>query len=278
MRSKNLEANFTRRSFRFSEDDRSNSMINREILKLLRERLGLSIPGLYATIGRKKRQIGYAFSTETAAYILAVENDIDISKHLKPGELAEVREAIRLTKRIQVDRSQTKVEKQVIVQLDKDFKIHCPNVPESVLKDARKMQRVYPYFYVFENSIRYFIKSTLENKYGKDWWSERVNPKIRDKASKRQFDEGRNRWHGKRGEHAIFYTNIDDLRKIIISNFDDFKNKLPDVKRPIEWLTNRIEEIELSRNVIAHHNPLSEDDITRVKMYLKEWVKQISDS
>lgn len=255
-------------------------MINREILRLLCKRLHLSNSGLYKAIRKKKSQIGYAYSTEVAAYILAADNDIDITKYLKPEELVQVREA-RLTKTIQVTHSQSrtsKVEKRVIVKLDKDFEISCPNVPESILKDARKMQKVYPYFYVFENSIRYFIMHTLENKYGKDWWSKRVNHTIRNKAVQRRSKEGRNRWHGKRGNHPIFYVNIDHLRKVITSNFDDFKDRLPDVSRPIEWLTNRIEEIELSRNIIAHHNPLSNDDIARVKMYFKEWVKQISSS
>jgi len=251
-------------------------MINREIFELLRQRSRLSTPGLYAAIERKKKQIGYAFTTETAAYILAAENNIDISRHLKPEELNKVREAMRLTKMVQVGQPQTKVEKQVIIKLDKDFEIRCPNISESVLKDARKMQKIYPYFYVFENSIRFFIMETLENKYGKEWWTEKISQKIRDAVANRQSKEGRNRWHGKRGSHPIFYTNIDHLRKIITSNFDDFKDKLPDIGRPIEWLTNRMEEIELSRNIIAHHNPLSDDDIARVKMYFKEWVKQIS--
>lgn len=80
-------------------------MINKEIFKLLRERTRLSIPGLYAAIGRKKKEIGYAYTTETAAYILAAEYDIDISKYLKPEELAEVREAIRSIKMIQISKT-----------------------------------------------------------------------------------------------------------------------------------------------------------------------------
>ena len=56
----------------------------------------------------------------------------------------------------------------------------------------------------------------------------------------------------------------------------NFKDKLPDGDRPIEWLTNRIEEVELSRNIIARHNPLSDDDLDRVKMYVKDWIKQFT--
>lgn len=163
--------------------------------------------------------------------------------------------------------------KTVIVKI-KEAEIICPNVPNSVLSEAKKMSEVYPYFYVFENSIRFFIIDVLGSKYTKDWWTIKVNPKIQAKAKDRQSREGRNRWHGTRGEHPIFYVDIDDLQKIITSNFQDFEEKLPAVDRPIEWLTNRIEEVELSRNIIAHHNPLSDDDIARVKMYFKDWIKQ----
>lgn len=251
-------------------------MINKEILKLLREKTKLSTPGLYWAIDRKKSQIGYAYPTETAAYVLASENQIDISKFLKPEELREVREAIQSSRPIvHASNPSTETPRRVVVKLDNEVEINCPNVPESVLKDAKKMSAVYPYLYVFENSIRYFIIETL-SKYGKDWWSTKVNPKIQQKATDRQSKEGRNRWHGTRGEHPIFYVDIDDLQKIITSNFNDFKDRLPAVDRPIEWLTNRIEEVELSRNIIAHHNPLSDDDIVRVKMYFKDWIKQFA--
>jgi len=253
-------------------------MMNKEIRRLLRERLNLSTSGLYKAIARKKSQLDYAYPTEIAAYVLAAENRIDISKHLKPEELAQVRQA-RLTRSVQARQPQTrtyKVQRHVVVNFDRDLKIDCPNIPESILRDAKKMQEVYPYFYVFENSIRFFIMEILERKYGEEWWTQRVSKKIRDRVTKRQSEEGHNKWHGKRGSHPIFYTNIDHLKKIITANLADFKDKLPDIERPIEWLANRIEEIELSRNIIAHNNPLSNDDIARVKLYFKDWVKQIS--
>lgn len=249
-------------------------MINQKVVDLLRQKTKLSVPGLYKAIDRKKSRMGYAYSTETAAYVLASENQIDISKFLQPNELAEVREAMKSNQSLQ-SHNTSKVQKNVVVYLDKELKIDCPNVPASVLKDAKKMSEVYPYLYVFENSIRYFIIDIL-NKYGKDWWSTKVNLKIREKAADRQRKEGRNKWHGNRGEHPIFYVDIDDLQNIITSNFDDFKDKLPAVDRPVEWLKNRMEEVELSRNIVAHHNPLSDDDIARVKMYFKDWIKQFA--
>jgi len=255
-------------------------MINKEILGILKDKLRLSTSALYCAINRKKEQIGYTYSKEIAAYVLAAENRIDISKYnISSLELAEVREAMK-SKEIKAlnstNQTKRKVKKQVILSFDQDFKINCPYIPDSVLNDAKRMQKVYPYLYIFENSIRLFIKTILQDKYGEKWWNTKVSPNIQREVERIQRREGGNRWHGRRGEHPIFYTSIAHLRKIITANFEDFVDKLPDVKRPIEWLTNRIEEIELSRNIVAHNNPLTEDDIMRVKMYFKEWIKQIS--
>jgi hypothetical protein len=253
-------------------------MINSEIVKQLHEETKLSSAAIYFKIDKKRKEIGYAFSRETAAYVLASEHGIEITKFLNPEELSDVREAIRSSRTPQTVGGVVTHPKERIVsiKIDEESQLNCPNVPESVLKDANKMSKVYPYIYVFENSIRYFITETLERKYGKDWWPLRVNSKIRDKAEDRQSKEGRNRWHGKRGAHPIFYIDIDQLLKIITSNFSDFQDAMPGVDRPIEWLTNRIEEIELSRNIVAHNNPLSDDDIERLKMYFKDWSKQFA--
>jgi hypothetical protein len=137
------------------------------------------------------------------------------------------------------------------------------------------MLAIYPYLYLFENSVRYFIIERMKEKYGEDWWKQRVGNPIQTKAEERLEKEGRNRWHGKRGQHPIFYVDIDDLRSIIVSNERDFRDKFPGVKRPLEWVQQRIEEIEISRNVVAHNNPLAENDITRLKVYFRDWVEQM---
>jgi len=260
-------------------------VINKKIMKLLHGKMGISPSGIYTAIGNKKKQFRYSVSKETAAYVLAAEKGIDISKYLSEEELSRVREATR-TAPIIIEKP-TKKEKSVkrvlTVKFSDDLRISCPNVPESVLRDAKKMSGVYPYLYIFENSIRYFIKNILEEVYGQEWWVERIEKskggqKIVRKAENRRTEEGRNRWHGSRGDHPIFYIDIDDLTKIVTMNFDYFKDKLPGVKRPIEWLTNRIEEIAKSRNVIAHNNPLSNDDIQRVKLYFNDWRRYMSNS
>ncbi len=161
-----------------------------------------------------------------------------------------------------------------IVKFSDELNIPNPGLPGQILQDARKMLGIYPYLYLFENSVRYFIIERMKEKYGEDWWKQRVGNPIQSKAEDRLEKEGRNRWHRKRGQHPIFYVDIDDLRSIIVSNERDFRDKFPGLKRPLEWVQQRIEEIEISRNVVAHNNPLAENDITRLKVYFRDWVEQ----
>ena len=70
----------------------------------------------------------------------------------------------------------------------------------------------------------------------------------------------------------IFYTDIDDLKSIIAANWLDFKEIFPN----FQWVVGKIEEIEMSRNIIAHNNPLEERDVTRLKLNLEDWIMQIS--
>jgi len=84
-------------------------------------------------------------------------------------------------------------------------------------------------------------------------------------------DEINNPWHGKRGSAPIFYTLIDDLKSIIKNNWGDFASLFPNQT----WIDTRIGEIERSRNIIAHNNPLAKRDIDRIKLYFEDWEAQV---
>lgn len=185
---------------------------------------------------------------------------------------AEVRRAVKQSKgglRLVIGKKPT------VVSFSDDLKIPNPGLPDHILLDAKKMLSVYPYLYLFENSVRNFIIDVMAQKHGPEWWKQKVGNPIQSKAEDRMEKDGRNRWHGKRGQHPIFYVDIDDLRAIITTNEQDFRDKFPAVRRPLEWVQQRIEEIEISRNVVAHNNPLADNDIARLKVYFKDWVEQM---
>jgi len=136
------------------------------------------------------------------------------------------------------------------------------------------MANVYPIIYVFENSVRMFVQKIMEKNHGKDWWKKAIiTSKIIQKVKIRKKDEDKNRWHGKRGTHEIFYTDIEELMSIMENNWEIFEHHLP--KQHI--VKAIIEIIGTSRNVIAHSNPLSKDDILALKLNYRRWTKQVKD-
>jgi hypothetical protein len=154
----------------------------------------------------------------------------------------------------------------------KGIKIEDPILPKSIVDDASKMADTYLMIYIFENSVRNLIRNVLETKYGKYWWDSHVSKPVKDTVEKRKEQENENRWHGKRGEHPIFYTDISELNSIITKNWDDFKDI---IQKDHTWIKHKIEEIKTSRNVVAHNNPLEKDDIQRIEVNFKDWFKQI---
>jgi hypothetical protein len=141
-----------------------------------------------------------------------------------------------------------------------------------MIEEAKKMAGVYPVVYVFENSVRSLIMSVMTKKHGEDWFKTKVSGKVQKRVQERIDNEDKNRWHGKRRSHPLFYTDIDDLDSIISTNWSDFEDYFPDQA----WVKGKIDEIEMSRNTIAHNNPLEDRDITRLRLDLGDWIRQIS--
>jgi hypothetical protein len=74
-----------------------------------------------------------------------------------------------------------------------------------------------------------------------------------------------------RGANEIYYTDFGDLLLLIQGNWPDFEDLFPDQ----HWIANRLNDLEASRNIIAHSNQLDEREIDRVKMYLHDWIRQV---
>lgn len=253
-------------------------MINQEIFKLLQVRLDLKQAQTYHHINYVRNKIGTAYSKETAAYFLASSLGIDIKKHLSEEALEPVRRLGRSHNVVVIEipsKSKKKQKTTRIYRFKDSFEFECKHMPTSVMNEAISMADIYPYFYVFENSIRYLVMKTLEMEYGKDWWNTRVKKRIREKVQDRINDEENNPWHGKRGQHPIFYTDISHLLSIIRNNEEHIKTYLPEGR--ITWLTEKIQDWEKSRNIIAHNNPLQDHDIERVKLNFEDWIRQLSD-
>lgn len=254
----------------------------KNLFERLRKRLGgLTSSALIQRIQRKANSLG--ITTEEAIFVLAKENKIG---YLKAFKKLPLEKQIRVTNSIQVVQpkkrrkySQYSDLKPVILKT-KFGSIDEPFLSASVKRDAKKMaEKAYLVLYMFENSIRNFINMVLKKEFGQNWWSKKMNTRklseIADKVKDRMKKEEWRAWHGKRGSHPLYYSDFPDLI-LIFENYEKTFNKYFDnQKGKSKWLLSKLYEIEPSRNVVAHHNPLSDRDLSRVEGYLMDWIKQL---
>lgn len=142
---------------------------------------------------------------------------------------------------------------------------------ESFVAEARQMAVVYTAVTAFENSTRKLISTVLLEHLKESWWEQGVSEKIRKKAECRRAEEEKVKWHTPRGESPINYSELGDLATIIRNNWSLFEPYIPS----IEWATSVFDVIERSRNVIMHSGRLELEDIERVGVNIRDWIKQV---
>lgn len=125
--------------------------------------------------------------------------------------------------------------------------------------------------YCLENAIRELVVERMQDEFGSDWWTSHTSSELQTKVEQRQGKEGRNRWHTRRGAQEIYYTDFGDLIAIIRRNWDAFADLFPDVS----WVVTRLQELESSRNIVAHNNQLDDRELQRIRMYLQDWTRQL---
>lgn len=253
--------------------------IEKQLLKELKKEMKVNTD---RRVNQKIKEISKTqlVSREKAAYMLANEYGIPLTKYLDESQLEEIRNLIRTS-----NLEPVKIIKKALgpkttnlnIQLDKTFsKINEPLLPQKIFLDAQKMALYYPYFYILENSIRNLISIIMTKKYGKNWWKDEIEKnknfkKLCGDVDGRKKIEDEFRWHSKRNAHEIFYVDIDDLRKIVIDYWPIFKS----IIKKRSWYDNMLHTINISRRVIAHNNPLSERDFKRIEINLLDWCDQI---
>jgi len=258
-------------------------MIDKKLFLSVKSVRGKVSPqAIYKGINKVRKRFGNSISKEEASYIYASEFGIDIYKYLrdKPEELrSRVQKFIPLSKEV-INRKQfllkAKGSKVVKILKIKDTEIDDPLLQPGIIQDAKKMAEVYPVIYIFENSVRNFIRKAMDKAYPEGWWNEKRIPidPFR-KANSRKEEEGRNLWHGTRSNNMVDYIDLDEMEKVISRNNEILTPYFKGLPKDLEWLKMKIKELYPSRNVIAHCNPLSNDDIQRVRIICRDWQKQL---
>jgi len=157
--------------------------------------------------------------------------------------------------------------------LDDDIaeKVSLHQLDEHFVARARLMATVYTAIAAFENSVRDLVQRVLLDEAGADWWERKVSAAIKTKASKRQEDEAKHRFHTQRGDDPISFIDFNDLLNVMRANEEAFAPFWPSP----EWARGIFDAVERSRNVIMHSGVLDLEDIERVGMSIRDWVRQV---
>lgn len=255
-----------------------SNRISKKLMQTLVEKTGFKRPTIYAKITEIAQADGRSCSNLVYALEYAHRSGLDPRKYGDPETLKEYREYRRSRPQdpIVVTKIRTIAEKRVAgVKFSSSPDIPEVALPSGRVREAKRMATIYSFLYIFENSVREFIRTTLENLHGKNWWNTFVSTETKNKASDRQNKQGVSRYYGTKAPHPIYLVDLDDLRNIIIRNWKDFEPKLPKLPNTQAWTINTIQMIEETRNIVAHNNPISKDDEQKLKVNFKEWVKRI---
>jgi len=141
---------------------------------------------------------------------------------------------------------------------------------QELIVNAEKMSIIYIALHTFENMVRDFVKRAMLEEYQEEWWS-KVSNKIKEKALVRMTEDSKFRWHGSRGGSEIEYCDFGDLSSIIVTNWSVFEEIIVDM----EWVKSLLSVLERSRNIIMHGGILSRQDIERIGMHIRDWVRQV---
>lgn len=252
---------------------------HREIRAALLEKLGVTKQRLSQLAKARKAQL--PMSTEHAVYTIAHDNGIDIAAHLSKEETAEVRRLIAdLARNGPAIPAKDSSSRKGRGAQAKKVTVRIQGLPDGLVgmagshaREAKTMaERVYPRLYLFENSLRDLIERVLKAKHGDDWWEKAVTKKVRDTATGHRAGEAKDPWHGKRGGREIDYVFLSQLWDIIKHNWKDFTHLFPNQA----WIEGLIaNDMNVSRRVVAHMNPLADDDVANIEAAFRKWAKQL---
>jgi hypothetical protein len=131
---------------------------------------------------------------------------------------------------------------------------------------ALEMARLYSILHCFENEIRDYIRETLTENEGIEWWT-KLPDKLRKLAESRQEIALKDSWLEGEKTDLLGFVDFGLLTSIIIEKWAHFGNVIPSQ----HWLKQRMDELEKVRNFIAHNRVLLPSEYQRIYMYIADW-------
>lgn len=141
----------------------------------------------------------------------------------------------------------------------------------SARNEALVMGRTYTLLNCFENSVRDLIKERLQDLFDLDWWEKGVPEQVKRFAQQRQADAKKNTWLEGQKAELIQFIEFGHLSDIIVQNWENFSDLIPSQ----HWMKQRMDELEKTRNYIAHNRLLLPSEFRRIEMYVADWNKAV---
>jgi membrane-associated protease RseP (regulator of RpoE activity) len=135
---------------------------------------------------------------------------------------------------------------------------------------AKLMSKHYELFFCLEKTIRELVAKSIADIEGiTDWWeTQRVLDDIKKEVKNRitkEVDSGVTR----RSNEELDYTTFGELSQIITSNWDIFGSIFTS-KKAVEKIMASLNTL---RGPIAHCSLLSEDEVLRLKLTIRDWFR-----
>ncbi len=241
--------------------------IHPELLGVLKTELGIKQRRVYGLIEEVTRAT--LLSPDLAAAALAWQKGINIRKFVDQEGIQKIRESVARmpSSNNQIREDMRQPPKRRIGSSSPKLGFVDPFIDNRTIYSSIRNAELYPVVYLFENSVRRMIAAVMEKEFGKNWWDTQVHPSIRQAVEIRRNEERGYPWHSRRGAKPVYYTDISDLRRIINSHNRIFAKAFGKIPRVELW----IEEIEKTRNTLAHNNPISRRDRERLLVYARDW-------
>ncbi|MBE5741630.1 MAG: hypothetical protein E7351_03810 [Clostridiales bacterium] len=159
--------------------------------------------------------------------------------------------------------------------------IELTNLPNILVENLKYNKSCYPLIYYTENYVRLYISIKYNEEFGDYTLKEYLNKcsKAKKTYETNKNDEEKYSWIKERGCFPAFYLDFIDLKNIILSNWESFKNDFPDQA----FVTYNFDEFYKIRCKVAHNSytiEYTEFDIISRNSYkitnqLKKYVDEI---
>ncbi|MFW6751914.1 Swt1 family HEPN domain-containing protein [Pseudomonas glycinae] len=175
------------------------------------------------------------------------------------GLLFEAEASVFQRAGIKIGADQTETEERLLAEALAPF-------PVSLRNNSLEMARLYAVLFAFENHVRDFIRQTLQETEGVGW-VEKIPEKIKTHAHNRQTTANLDSWLEGEKTDILGFLDFGHLAQIIINKWVHFESIIPSQ----HWLKQRMDELEKSRNFIAHNRMLLPSEFQRMYMYISDW-------